>query len=350
MQQPLLKELRQMAINRVTQDMKHLDPCLASPFGRAILQHLPPDALATLLGSDALALLSENTTLSAIDVWLAGPVASSLAGSGLESGTAAADDDAGAADIEADAPDGGEGSGSSRLAAALQLLVRQVRLPLCSGAFLAAAVSQRPWLCLGLQGCHELPLMQQYYSSDSHGRYELAMQLLRSGRGCPWSVMLRRGLPATFSKASSTIYSAEHEAGSSSSNTSTITDPAGSKLGSSKGSGSGSVTNGVSDDGFGTYTGLSRMRSLLQWGPAGGSSGSSSAEDLQTLQQQGAAAAAAAAEGGILLEQKVLGGYVWKLSLVAVPWQDTNKASSNSSSSSALPPAAAAAAAALSGV
>ncbi|WIA31655.1 hypothetical protein OEZ86_002566 [Tetradesmus obliquus] len=255
-----------MAINRVTQDMKHLDPCLASPFGRAILQHLPPDALATLLGSDALALLSENTTLAAID---------------------------------------------------------------------------RPWLCLGLQGCHELPLMQQYYSSDSHGRYELAMQLLRSGRGCPWSVMLRRGLPATFSKAASTIYSAEHEVGSS-----RLQQAAGSsKLGSGIGSGSGSVTNGVSDDGFGTYTGLSRMRSLLEGAAAGGRSSSGSAEDLQTLQQQGAAAAAAAAaaEGGILLEQKVLGGYVWRLSLVAVPWQDTCKASS---SSSALPAAAAAAAAA----
>lgn len=150
--------------------MKHLDPCLASPFGRAILQHLPPDALATLLGSDALALLSENTTLAAIDVWLAGPVASSLAESASESGTAADDGSngaGGAADIEPNAArcDVGEcgSSGSSRLAAALQLLVRQVRLPLCSGAFLAAAVSQRPWLCLGLQGCHELPLMQQYY-------------------------------------------------------------------------------------------------------------------------------------------------------------------------------------------
>ncbi|KAF6265020.1 hypothetical protein COO60DRAFT_1188811 [Scenedesmus sp. NREL 46B-D3] len=87
MQQPMLKELRQMAINRVIQDMKHLDPCLASAFGRTILQHLPPDALATLLGSDQLALLSENTTLAAIDVWLAGPVASSLAAAPAPAGT-----------------------------------------------------------------------------------------------------------------------------------------------------------------------------------------------------------------------------------------------------------------------
>jgi hypothetical protein len=149
------------------QDMKHLDPCLASAFGRAILQHLPPDALATLLGSDQLALLSENTTLAAIDVWLAGPVASSLAAAPAPAPatTAAASSEAGSEGL----PDAfdmagcSDGGGSSRLAAALQLLVRQVRLPLCSGAFLAAAVSQRPWLCLGMQGSHELGLMQQYY-------------------------------------------------------------------------------------------------------------------------------------------------------------------------------------------
>jgi DNA-binding IclR family transcriptional regulator len=141
--------------------MKHLDPCLASAFGRTILQHLPPDALATLLGSDQLALLSENTTLAAIDVWLAGPVASSLAAAPAQAAGVASD-----ASQEPDASDmvgcSSDGS-SSRLAAALQLLVRQVRLPLCSGAFLAAAVSQRPWLCLGMQGSHELALMQQYY-------------------------------------------------------------------------------------------------------------------------------------------------------------------------------------------
>jgi hypothetical protein len=146
--------------------MKHLDPCLASAFGRTILQHLPPDALATLLGSDQLALLSENTTLAAIDVWLAGPVASSLAAAPAPATTAAAAEaslTSSDASRELDAFDVVGGGSSSRLAAALQLLVRQVRLPLCSGAFLAAAVSQRPWLCLGMQGSHELALMQQYY-------------------------------------------------------------------------------------------------------------------------------------------------------------------------------------------
>jgi hypothetical protein len=147
-------------LNSYLQDMKHLDPCLASALGRTILQHLPPDALATLLGSDQLALLSENTTLAAIDVWLAGPVAASLAAVNKAAG------DTAAASPERDAYDMAEcssGGGGSRLAAALQLLVRQVRLPLCSGAFLAAAVSQRPWLCLGMQGWHELGLMKQYY-------------------------------------------------------------------------------------------------------------------------------------------------------------------------------------------
>jgi hypothetical protein len=138
--------------------MKHLDPCLASAFGRSILQHLPPDALATLLGSDQLALLLENTTLAAIDVWLAGPVASSLAGTGAATAEAGSE-----ADTHNGCVAASSSSSSSRLVVALQLLVRQVRLSLCSGAFLAAAVSQRPWLCLGLQGSHELGLMQQYY-------------------------------------------------------------------------------------------------------------------------------------------------------------------------------------------
>lgn len=152
-----------------------------------MLQHLPPDALATLLSSDQLALVSENSTLVAIDVWLAGPVAAAL---NATSGSAAANQPVkGSSNSEdqkhacghevlnrvtARSKDAMEVPGSStvaagqpvvgeRLAEALQLLLRQVRLPLCSGAFLAAAVCQRPWLCVGLKDSPELQLMQQYY-------------------------------------------------------------------------------------------------------------------------------------------------------------------------------------------
>lgn len=45
----------------------------------------------------------------------------------------------------------------------LQLLIQQVRLPLCSGAFLAAAASQLPWICKALKELPDLKLMQQYY-------------------------------------------------------------------------------------------------------------------------------------------------------------------------------------------
>lgn len=182
------------------QDMKHLDPCLASSYGRSVLQHLPADALATLLSSDQLALVSENSTLAAIDIWLAGPVASALSlmpatqGSCLgpcyvgcdsmqhqEPGLSLMDITAQQQDSDkllsgvhfpseaAQAMDGTTqqpvvpAQPGDRLAEALQLLLRQVRLPLCSGAFLAAAVSQRPWLCVGLRGSHDLQLMQQYY-------------------------------------------------------------------------------------------------------------------------------------------------------------------------------------------
>jgi hypothetical protein len=192
-------------------------------------------------------------------------------------------------------------------------------------------------------------------SADSHGRYELAMQLLRSGQACPWSVLLRRGLPATFSRASSTIYNAEHDGDSSSS-----AYTAGGKHGAGKGNGV-TVTKG-GDNGFGAYTGLSRMRVLLEGGAAGNSSSSNnnssnssssnssssspmassgSAADLQSLQQPGAAAAAGLGGGpGILLDRKVMGGYVWQLSLVVVPWPEAD--SFNSSCS--LQPSAAAAA------
>jgi hypothetical protein len=163
--------------------------------------------------------------------------------------------------------------------------------------------------------------------------------------------MLRRGLPATFSKAASTIYSSEHEDGESSGG-STEASSAG-KRGVSAGK-KGGVTNGVSDEGFGTYTGLSRMRALLQSGSAAGGSSSSSggsspmascgsAVDLLALQQQGAAAGGSAPR--ILLNNKVLGGYVWELSLVAVPYLEPSKPAGNSSSSSSSSLVAAAAAA-----
>jgi hypothetical protein len=118
------------------------------------------------------------------------------------------------------------------------------------------------------------------------------------------------------------------------------------------------VTDGV-HNGFGAYTGLSRMRVLLEGGAAGSSSSSSgsssslvssgSAADLQTLQQQGAAAAAGLpGSGGILLDTKVLGGYVWQLSLVAVPWLEADNV--HGGCSAQLTTAATAAAAAAAGL
>jgi hypothetical protein len=52
---------------------------------------------------------------------------------------------------------------SGSLQQTVQLLMQQVRLPLCSGAFLAAAAAQLPWLCQALRELPDLRLMQQYY-------------------------------------------------------------------------------------------------------------------------------------------------------------------------------------------
>lgn len=55
-------------------------------------------------------------------------------------------------------------SAQSPLAAALQLLTNSVRLNLCSGAFLAAAVEHMPWLCRALEHKEgDLQLLQQYH-------------------------------------------------------------------------------------------------------------------------------------------------------------------------------------------
>eukprot|EP00879_Flechtneria_rotunda_P032300 GHRR01035482.1.p2 GENE.GHRR01035482.1~~GHRR01035482.1.p2 ORF type:complete len:166 (+),score=81.08 GHRR01035482.1:1575-2072(+) len=164
--------------------MKHLDPCLSSPLGRNILQHLPPDAFAMLLASDQLALASENSTLTAIDVWLAGPVAHSLSMQSNNqnssstsqdcssiSCSSAARDSTGPSDAHASHASPGSSLGSnvgnsssSRLTGALQLLMQQVRLPLCSGAFLSAALAQKPWLCAGLQAANQdLQWMRMFF-------------------------------------------------------------------------------------------------------------------------------------------------------------------------------------------
>lgn len=169
-----------------------MDPVLAHPDGAGVrmLQQLPAAALAELLASDALALTSEDSLLVAIDVWLAGPVARELAAAAADDGTQLGDaasatmmggrcSGGGACnsgssesstsipalgDAESERGHGGSAGsdGGGRLAAALQLLLRQVRLPLCSGAFLAAA-ARRPWLCCALQGLPGLTLMRQYY-------------------------------------------------------------------------------------------------------------------------------------------------------------------------------------------
>lgn len=182
-----------------TQKLGVLDAALAQPSGRQVLQGLPPDAMASLLGCNSLAVISENTVIAVIDLWLAGPVASALmahhpavesvkspyvacqdccitnttspprqvldthSSSGcscsLAAGCKAAcaddnNDDRARVHVMEDSP----------LLPALELLVSSVRLSQCSGAFLATAVQRMPWLCRVLaQKAGELELLQQYY-------------------------------------------------------------------------------------------------------------------------------------------------------------------------------------------
>jgi hypothetical protein len=174
-----------------------------------MLQSLPADVLAAVLACDTLTATSENTVLAAVDAWLAGPLAATLAAAQQSSGIAgAASGDAekqqqacGAAGIfclqnacavtqqrSGSAGSGGYGgsmrsnscgcasvregmqesphtaAGGGALYAAQRLLLGCVRLPQCSGAFLAAAVQHMPWMCGALQHKgQELEWLQEYY-------------------------------------------------------------------------------------------------------------------------------------------------------------------------------------------
>jgi hypothetical protein len=163
-----------------------------------MLQILPPDVLAHILSCDTLLVTSENSVLAAIDTWLAGPVAATLAhqtdltaasvgvshadhSMGVGSGTCA-----GSTSSSSSSSDNSscfnssqwcllEGSGDSEdgdshsvrhsaLHAALELLLGSVRLNQCTGPFIAAAAAHMPWLCAALQHkAADLQLMQQYY-------------------------------------------------------------------------------------------------------------------------------------------------------------------------------------------
>jgi hypothetical protein len=161
--QPRLAKLRSMALTHIIQQgARELDAFLASPRGRHTLQAMPADAVAALLASDDLALASEDSILTAIEVWLAGPVAATTT-AGATAGTSAQ--------------------------GVVQQLVAAVRLPLCSGGFLAAAVQRLPWLCGGLtaQQLADAAVLQRYY------RWGMCVKLLAASMvawlRCPRTVI-----------------------------------------------------------------------------------------------------------------------------------------------------------------
>jgi hypothetical protein len=128
-----------------------------------MLQQMPPDALVAVLSSDALAVSSENSVLAAVEVWLDGPVAASLAqhwvSSHMSSTAGAMQQAAGASGSTAQ-----EAASGVTLPTTLQQLLGTVRLRLCTGGFLAAAVQRMPWLCTVLrqQELEDLRLLQRY--------------------------------------------------------------------------------------------------------------------------------------------------------------------------------------------
>jgi hypothetical protein len=101
------------------------------------------------------------------------------------------------------------------------------------------------------------------------GRYQLAMELLGASRACPWSVPMRRGMPAVAAAAHSGLQSAAATARS------------------------GSARNREQ----GTCTRLSSIRRLLCGA--------------------GASAPAAASGAEVLLRQVFHSGYLWRVSLTA---------------------------------
>ena len=182
-----------------------LDTALAQPSTRLMLQSLPPDVLTAILSSDTLLTTSENTVIAAIDLWMAGPVAQTLAHLSDHHAASAADSCnlsssssqccLGAADVtdgsnagssggsshsssrsslqqqslehssreDSSSAERGVNSGQEQLLAAQMLLLGAVRLNQCSGGFLAAAVERMPWLCRALQDrAADLQLLEQY--------------------------------------------------------------------------------------------------------------------------------------------------------------------------------------------
>lgn len=193
-----------------------------------MLQSLPPDALASILSCDTLAVTSENTVLAAVDVWLAGPTAQALAhqtDSVLSDSTA---DPVAAAAATCDTPlsvtgccssmhccQRATGSNShstevssgaqlcasaccptqhSALLSALRLLIGSVRLNQCSGPFLAAAVQRMPWLCRALQHkAEDWRLLKQYH------RWVLSAQAFSVlSRGCTRPTHLLESSPTVL--------------------------------------------------------------------------------------------------------------------------------------------------------
>lgn len=318
---PCMAALRQLAVSGVKQRLGVLDDALAQPSGRQMLQCLPADVLAAILSSDTLATTSENTVLAAVDVWLAGPVAQTLDRQPDSPTDSACCNNAAlfyspqrkragpcsatitllppssnnsspccclqlrVVDSSRDSTVPMDCSAQSPLAAALQLLISSVRLPLCSGAFLAAAVEHMPWLCRALQDkAGDLQLLQQYYSSDSEGRYQLAMSLIQQTITCPWQPHLRKALPAGF----------------------------GSNSGSNGGSSNGSSGGGSSSQ-PGTSTLLSELRALLDTTPA--------QQHEQEVRLVQALYSLDCRPPGVLLSSCVLGGYLWQVLLVGAPYR-----------------------------
>lgn len=182
---------------------------------------MPPDALAAVLASDSLAVASENTILAVIDTYLSGPVAHGLAKIHSAAAAAAAVStngsygSCGGACVGCnEAAGGGHDSVRHQLPEALRQLLAAVRLPLCSGAFLAGAVRRMPWLCAVLRHQHhsELHLLQQYYRCGGdqgvtlcrfglvlqlhRGKASMHQELFHSARGRAHGLCLRQIIPS----------------------------------------------------------------------------------------------------------------------------------------------------------
>lgn len=154
-QQSNLSQLRQMAQQSLLHHFRPLERCLASLEGRRALQRLPPDAIASLLAADAVAVASENSILITLDLYLAGALAAGLV-SQLSPDKLQHLPGAAAAYVGAGSQPG-----------SVQQLLAAVRLPLCTGGMLAAILLRWPWLCRAVTHSAApdgpLSLLRRYY-------------------------------------------------------------------------------------------------------------------------------------------------------------------------------------------